>query len=438
MKRKTTSLAAIATLCGLAPTIKSRVTPFSSHRGACAFKGDIEELTELVKSYQEDNKKLLKEATDAKAQVEQITKAYEEKVAGLNKDLGEKGATLAQIQSQVLELQAKTGQIAKGYEGNGVISVDELVEKAIEDNQEIIKSAKLNTTFLTDKLPRKCRWKKKAAGTITLSNNVTGASITGVPTFSSEIAARGYETTHLRDILQIVDSATGTYTFYQSNTPAGEGSVLRTTAGNTKNPLDKDLTLKVVNADYINGYFDIAKQSLQDIPMLQSFLNEELGQDFLSAETNILGGDLLAAINGPTSASGANAVEKLIYNLAAMMQRKYNPDFMLVRPAKWAEIMVTKPNDYSIPNAVIVTPAGTIAVVGRPLYVTAENLMDDSHAILGESRCAKIMQVIGEGMKMELFQQHDKAVYQNLLTMRIEGREALILTRTDAFSYPAI
>lgn len=401
-------------------------------------KTQIEILTESVMDFREQNKGLLKEMGEAKVEVIRITKEYEEKVADINKELAAKDATLKQIQDTVLELQAKQGRIWTAAGGQGVQTVNDLISKALEDNAAIVKAGRIGTEFWTGKVEKGAKWISKAAGTITLAANVTGASISGVPTWSNEIAARGYATTHLRDILQVVDTATGIFAFFRANIPAGEGSFGFTAPGGTKNPVDKDLTLVTVTASYLNGYADIAKESLQDIPMLQSYLNEELVQDYLSRETFELGGQLVTGAGGPTTASGANVIEKLIYVIAAQRQLKYGPDFMLVRPAKWAEIMVTKPNDYSLPNAVIITPQGTVAVVGLPLYVTAENMMDDAHALVGESRRAKIMQVVGEGLRMELFQQHDKAVYQNLLTMRVEARVALILFRLNAFSYQAI
>lgn len=420
----------------------TRRMPGVHRRGFVAYKTDgsttIEELTEQVKGFRDENKGLVKEATDAKAEVLRITKEYEAKVEGINKSLGEKDATIGQIQKEVLELQAKAGRNALGVQGNAPTTVQDMINKSFGENAEVISkaSAASPVSLVTDKMGVQTQWKAKAAGTITLANSVTGASFVGVPTFSNEIATRGYDETHFRDIFPVFDSATGSYAFYRSNTPTGDGSVTKqTTHGAAKSQVDKDLTLIPVNADYIAGYADVAKQALTDIPMLQSFLSEELINDYLDTETFLFWSELLGQSTGPTPAAGANAIETAIKTIAALRQIKRRANFIAARPALWANIMITKPNDYSIPNSVIITPQGTVAIVGLPLYVTATNALSDTKMVIGDSRQAGIMQVTGEGLKLELFKNHDKAVYNNLLTWRVEARVALVQRRLEAFSH---
>lgn len=441
MKRTFSTMAALGILTTL-PKMQTRRMPGLTHNGYAAYKSDggddeIEVLSARVKQFNEDNKILVKETKEAKAEIERITKEYEDKVAGINKTMGEKDATLKAIKEEVDQLKAKTGDLIKGFgapQQRGVYAQD-LIAKAIKDNAPAISKGVIGTTWNTDPIPSGMVWREKAAGIITLGANVTGATISATPTFANEVASRGYDETHFRDIFSTFESATGTFAFYRSNTPPGEGSFGTTAPGVAKNPVDKDLTLITVNADYINGYADIAKQSLQDVPVLQSFLNEELNNDFLDRETFHMFSALVGQSTGPNPGTGSNLVEKIIYLIAAQKQLKYRTNAIIVRPAKWAEILVTKPNDYSVPGGIIITPQGNIAIVGLPVYTTATNALTDTKILLGDTRKAKIMQVTGEGMKMELFQQHDKAVYQNLLTMRVEAREELVQTRLDAFSY---
>lgn len=393
----------------------------------------VKELAAQVKEFNEANQKLLKEAADAKAEVTRITKEYTDKVADLNKTIGEKDGTLKQIQGEVIELQAKMGRITAPSVG-AVKSVQGLIEKAIGDNAEKIKSAGIGFQMTTDKYEKDTVWRKKAADNITLSNNVTGASIVGVPTFSSEIAARGYDTMHYRDIFRVIDTATGTFAFYRANTPPGEGSFGFSNPADVKNQVDKDLTLQTRNCQYLNGYANVAKETLQDIPAMQSYLNEELINDYLDRESLAFFLNLRNNSTGPIPGTGANTIEKGIYAIAALRQRKYGPNAFICRPAVWASIMVTKPNDYSIPNSVIITPSGNAAIVGLPLYVTATDALTDNQLIVTDTRKSAILQVVGEGLRMELFQQHDKAVYQNMLTMRVEARVTDVQFRLDATS----
>jgi len=419
----------------------TRRMPGVHRKGFAAYKTDgvtLEELSGQVKEFSEQNKKILKDYEASQAEVIRITKEYNDKVAELNKTLGEKDATLQKIQGEVVELNAKAARNQFGVQGNAPETVHSLISKAFEDNAAAIaKASAANPVQLTTgKLEKQTGWKAKAAGTITLAANVTGSyTNVGVPTISPEIATRGYDETHFRDIFPIFDSATGSYVFYRSKTPTGEGSITKQTPGAAKSQKDYDLEIANVSADYLAGYADVAKQALTDIPMLQSFLTNELIEDYLDTETFNMWQEMLAAITGPTPAAGANAIETAIKTIAAIRQTKRRVNFMVVRPALWANIMITKPNDYSIPNSVIITPQGTVAIVGLPMYVTATNALSDTKFVMGDNRQAGIMQVTGEGLKLELFQQHDKAVYNNILTWRVEARVAMLLRRLEAFSY---
>lgn len=394
----------------------------------------VKDLTEQVKQMNTDNKGLLKEAQDAKAEVIRITGEYEQKVKDLNTDIGKKDGTLKQIQDEVIELQAKMGRVGSPAQG-AVRSVQGLIEKCFGDHQEKIKAfSGTSLPLLTEKYDKNTSWRYKDAGTITLGANITGTSISGVPTWSTDVAARGYDTMHYRDIFRIIDTSTGIFTFFRANTPPGEGSFGINNPGDVKNKVDKDLTIVQRNAKYINGYADVAKESLQDVPMLQSYLNEELLNDYLDRESLEFFLNLRNNSTGPVPSDGSNVIEKGIYGIAGLRQRKYNPNAFICRPAVWAGIMVTKPNDYSIPNSVIITPSGNAAIVGLPLYVTASDGLSDSMLICTDTRKNAVLQVVGEGLRMEMFQNHDKAVYQNLVTFRVEARVVDVQFRLDATS----
>ena len=93
MKRSYMSLASLTVLCTLAPTIKSSRTRFSSHRGASAFKGELDELMDNVKKVREENQELSRVAKAAQAECESIQKAWKGEVDKLNTELSEKGVS---------------------------------------------------------------------------------------------------------------------------------------------------------------------------------------------------------------------------------------------------------------------------------------------------------------------------------------------------------
>ena len=400
----------------------------------------IGQLSEQVKQFNEDNKTLTKAASDARAAMEEIRKEYAAKVDKLNTDLAAKDATLGQIQEEVKELKAKQGHMASNAQAVGS-SVEDLIAKSFESPEatEILKSGRIETPWRTEKLGKKPRW--KAAGTITVNvanSNVTGATIQGMPSWSDQIWAAEREQVHFRDLFRVIDSATGTFTYYRENTPAGEGSVATvgtTTSNRTKPLIDKDLTLVTANAYYKAGVADIAKESLQDIPMLQSYLNQVLVDDYLDKETYDMFVALAAAATGTSTipVGATKTVEKIIHLIKNQRKSKNRFDRLIVKPDIWAETILTKPNDYSTPNVVTVLPDGRVAILGVPMSVVNTDALTDRQVLLGDSRKAGIMQVVGEGLKLELFRQHDKAVYENLVSLRVEARVAPVVFRTEAF-----
>lgn len=427
-----------------APKFMTRRMPGIHRQGHAAYKSDgeattIAELDGRVKEYIEQNKALVKEATDAKAEVIRITKEHNDKVEAINKELSEKGATLGQIQKEVLEMKAKAGTNIFGVtgDGNGPQTFEGLIKSSIEKEATAI--AKVDNVnphgWVTDNIGKQA--KVKAAGTITLANSVTGASITGIPTWSMDIATRGHDDTQFRDVFPIFDSATGTYAFYRSNTPTGDGSITKqTTHGTSKSQKDYDVTLIKVDAEYLAGYADIARQAITDIPMLQSFVGEELIEDYLDQETFNMFAELIANSTGPTVSAGANPIETMIKSIAAVRQIKRRANAIIGRPGLWAQLLLTKPNDYNLPvGSVGISPQGAVIIVGVPFYSTATNALSDTKFLIGDTRQAGIMQVTGEGLKLQVFQQHDQAVYKNLITMRVEARVALLQRRLEAWSY---
>jgi hypothetical protein len=424
--------------------IVSRRMPGAHRFGSAAYKTDgttLEELNDRVKEFVEQNKGLVKEASDAKAEVIRITKEHSDKVAELNVKLTEKDATLGQIKSQVDEMRAKMATRAFGVIGEGadnqVKSFQGLIEASIEKNaaQIAVCDQVKSHSWDTEAIGKQAR--VKAAGTISIANSVGSVSISGIPTIDQNIATRGHEEMHFRDIFPVFDSATGSYIFYRANTPTGDGSITKqTTHGAAKSQKDYDLTPIKVDADYLAGFVDIARQALTDVPMLQSYVGNELIEDYLDQETFNMWNELVNQSTGPTVATGANPMETMIKSIAAMRQIKRRVNLIAGRPGLWSQLLLTKPNDYNLPvNSVSITPSGTVSIVGVPFYTTATNALSDTKFVIGDTRQAGIMQVTGEGLKLQVFTQHDKAVYNNIQTMRVEARVALLQRRLEAFSY---
>lgn len=409
---------------------------YDAGAGSGGGSAEVELLKEVNKKVDQIKGDYEKEINTLKqANTEAVTKQaeYDLKVKELNEELAAKGATLGEIQNQVKELQAKGGRMSS-HVPDEQMGMKQLILKEWEGAAEKVKA------FRADIHKTQAGaleiLKTKAVGTMTSAASITGTSISVVPTWSNEFATRGRQVVHARDLMRVVQTQTGLFLFMRQNTPTGEGSVGVTAGpGQTKPQIDYDLTMVTVNARYRAGTVDLAAEMQQDIPGLGQFITEELTEDYLRIETFDFIAALKAAATGSTSVPGGVTVtaEKVPHFVANLEQQNYNPDTIVVRPRLWATLLNTKPSDYSVPGGFVITPSGDVIFAGLRLVKCATNALSDTDIMVGDFRKALIVQVAGEGFRVEMFKQHDRAVYNNVITFRGEARAEIAILRPDAF-----
>lgn len=399
----------------------------------------LEQLGVKIDKYQQKNATdiagVLKEATEAKelagqmkeakADAEKWWKELTEKVEAINKDMAEKGALISQAQEELKEFKAKKGRM--GGSSEDPESTFMLLKEAFATEfKEIEKQAtrpKANYEF-----------QLKTVGNMTAAANLTGNV---QATYGASPAIRGRRKLHFRDIVQTIQSATGYWKFYRQNTPVGEGSFgFQTTHGNPKNQIDYDFTEVTVNVDYLAGFVRVAKQMLQDLPFMQSYVNSELIEDFLRTEDNAFFGALYSAAAGPTTTSGANTAEKVIDIVAAIEESDYEVNGILVSGAVWAGILKTNLGSgagYGIPGGITIAPNGDVMMMGIPLWKTPASNLGNNKVLLGDFSKAAIIQT--EGLNVSMSEYDSDNFQRNLVTVKAEARVALAILRPDAFSY---
>lgn len=401
---------------------------------------ELELLEGLTKEFDSYKSKTVKQMAELKAETkEQIEKAEKDSVKALaelkaesdkaveaaNKIANEQGQSLKQLQEEVLELKAKKSRFSTP-QGEGIVSAVQLLKDAFAEHDVSIKAAgnQPQTAY---------KFAIKAAGDMTIANNLTG---NGVAIYSPTPAVRGRQKLHYRDLVSVVPSATGIWKFYRQNKPTGEGSFLTQTPGALKSQVDYDVTEVTVTTGYLAGYVRIAKQMLQDLPFMQSFVSEELVEDYLRAEDYKFFQQLIAAANGNIAGvTSTVTIEKIIQQIAALSEDDYDTNGIVVTNAVWAKILNTKPNDYSLPggSAVTVNANGDVMVVGVPLLKTKESYIGNNRIIMGDWSKAKIIQT--EGLSVNMYEQDQDNVVRNLITIKAEARVDQAILRTDAFAY---
>lgn len=352
-----------------------------------------------------------------------LDQKFVNEVKTLNEDLAKKNATLEEIQKEVAELKAARGRF-KGVEGASEASTLEIIREGMAKNFDEIKSVSKS---------RPVRFESKSVGNMTTSANLTGAVVNS---YMLQPAIRGRRKVHFQDLVETISSATGLWSFYRQNAPAGEGSFgFQNTHGNAKAQLDYDLTKVDVTCEYLAGFVRFAKQMATDLPFLQSFIANELLEDYKRQESFEYFGTLRSSATGSSTTSASVYAEKIIDWIANLMDADWDPNGIVTTAAQWANLLKTKPNDYSVPGVVQISPMGDILICGVPVYVANSLYLGSTpnKTIVGDWSKAKIVQV--EGLNTQFFEQDSDNVQKNLITARTERRVGLAILQPSAFVY---
>lgn len=380
---------------------------------------NVKEIVDLLDSKMSNYK------NDLAKEVEAANKKAEEITAEVNEKMSKQGASLKEIQDTLKEVQAKQGRIGSQMEKEVKTFSSEFGKALEEKAADIAKVGRGNAlNFKLDGISMDT----KAVGNMLLSANLTGNS---VATYDLNPAVRGRRKVHFRDIpgVSTVNSATGTLKFYRQNNPVGEGSFGVQTEGSAKAQIDYDVTEQTVTIDVIAGFARISKQMLRDLPFMQSFLPNELQEDYYRAEDNKFINTLMPYCSAGTS--GGVYAEDLITSLSTIWAADYDPTAIVTTAAKWATLLNTKPNDYAIPGGVTIDASGNVMFAGVPVVIS--NAMTSGHTFIGDFSKIKIAQA--SGLNVNFYEQDSDNVQKNLITVRAEAEVALAILRTDAVLY---
>ena len=175
----------------------------------------------------------------------------------------------------------------------------------------------------------------------------------------------------------------------------------------------------------------VAKQMLQDLPFLQSFIANELIEDYRRTESDQFIQQLEGSATGSASTGASVYAEKIVDWIGNLLANDYEPTAIVTTAANWVSLLKTKPNDYSIPGGVAIDDRGNITVCGVPVLVS--NNITTGKTLIGDFTKAAIIQA--EGLSVNFYEQDSDNVQRNLVTAKVEARVALAVLRPDAFVY---
>ena len=350
-------------------------------------------------------------ATEQTAEVKGLIEALETKMKA------EKDADVLALKSDLLNIQAHADKLDLKLQEKGtqleVKTYDAVIQNELKDNFDSVSKVTKG---------RSARIEMKVVGNMTIATNLTGGAVATVQQGVSIVPSQKI---NFSDLVPTVNSATGIYVIYRET--GSEGSISNQVEGASKSQKDYDLTAVTFNAAYLSGFTRYSKQMAQDLPFLQSFLPMALRRDYFKAENAQFYAALAAAATPSTTAKVVD-VEQLVDDMGSLEAIDYDVTGIVLNPKDWANIAITKPNDYSLPG-IVTFVNGNLAINGVPVYKASWIPVDKY--LIGDWSYAKKIAV--DGLAVEFFEQDADNVTKNLITARIEQRVVLGIDMPAAF-----
>lgn len=260
------------------------------------------------------------------------------------------------------------------------------------------------------------------------------------------IVSPGHDAFHARNAIRVYPTSADSISYNQftyDGTKAGIGTVAQ---GAEKPELGWILTPKKADVKKIAGWVDVSDEFLDDIVGSRAWLSYELPQAFYDAEdlqlfkgngagTNFTGLWFQAANQtfpqGSVTA-GSNNIDKIMAGITEVRKLKRAASAVYLSPVAWQEIYINKDSQeaYSYPNQIVMGNDNILRIGGIPVYWS--NIFADNEGLVGDfARGAAIFQK--KAMEVRYFEQNKDNAIKNIVTVRIEAREALPIYYPEAF-----
>jgi hypothetical protein len=242
---------------------------------------------------------------------------------------------------------------------------------------------------------------------------------------------------HFSDLFPRLICATGMVRYPREVFPVGTGSFGFQAQGEVKVSLDYDLHTVAVSIDYLAGFARVARQLLEDLPQLESYLSRSLTEDFETQLDILVYNALLAASPLNPSTSETLPGSKLIDYITAVENAGHVPNFIAANPSAWAKLLKSKPDNagYSLPGGVNVDQNGNSVLCGLPL-IKISTLPTDTVVIGDFFHCGALAST--DVFSIKAFDQDSDNVQRNLLTFRAEQRIAPLFFSARGFAIGTI
>lgn len=263
---------------------------------------------------------------------------------------------------------------------------------------------------------------------MTTANGIGGTGL-GTQSYNPRQGLVPTQQTNMRDLLPTVQSDNGTFiTFRETNSLQSFGAQ---TENSAKSNVLYVFTPGTATLKYIAGFATVTKQLLFNLNFLNGSLSRMLVRDFYKKENNYIYTTMAAAATGSNYWTATADIEEFVAAIANQRSYDFEASWCVINWTEWGRLMVTKPNDYSLPAGTLINNNGTITIAGMPVigtsYATGDKILlwDRDY----------VERVEGESLRVEISYENQDNFEKNLVTFRCECFEEINMLRTDALIY---
>jgi hypothetical protein len=264
---------------------------------------------------------------------------------------------------------------------------------------------------------------------MTIGGSITGDTQQGYNSRQGLVPA---QRSNFRDLIPTTPSPTGSFvTFRETNVVQVPGIQTENT---TKTDLNYAFTEVKTVSKYIAGKIDFSKHLMFAVPFLENTLPRMLLRDFYKKENDYFYITAAQAAAGVNTISGSPVTvdaEELLHMIANQLSANFDASYAIVDWRQWARILATKPNDYSIPGGVVITPSGLVTFAGTPLV--GASWAQSDHTLIFDREIMERVET--ESLRVEFSYENNDNFEKNMVTARVECFEELNILRPDGIIY---
>ena len=353
-----------------------------------------------------------------KSEIEKLTEANAKALADLAEKHGE------DLESMKAALKsAKVGEINERLKGASEFILEKL---STEEGENFLKA------FIKGKKLE-----------FDISEKAMLKPVGGVAPQFTDIVGPGHDEFHARDLIPVFPTISDLIKFIQFTVDPDAGFGY-TAEGAQKPDLGYDATVQQAIVQKIAGLLDVSDEMLDDVVGFRAWIAYELPKAYLDFEDfqiykGIGGNDAILGLwtqaDAQTLPLGSvtqtsNTIDKVMAGITEIRMLRRGTSAAVVSPVEWMEILINKGNTDEYTYPIILRADGVMTIGGIPIYWS--NVFLEGEGLVGDfARGAAIFQ--RKGMEIAYSTEHKDNFGKNMVTIRLEGRIALVIRVPEAF-----